>query len=330
MVLDAHMRALTFFKGIPRKVIIDNPKTMVTSIGAGKTRQFNARFLSMMNHYLIEPVACTPAAGWEKGQVENQVRTVRRRFFTPQRKAKNLQALNEALMAECLVWAKSRPHPQLKEKTVWAVFEEERPALLQIQRPFDAYAEKEVRVSSTALVSFDRNRYSVDCNAVGQTVQLRSYAERIVVIHKGQSIGEHSRCFARDQMIFDPWHYLPILARKPGALRNGTPFKHWDLPRALQRTWSALKRFPDWDRQFVDILACVPVYGLESVALACDQALLSGSATRDVVLNLLSRITQEPVPEDVETPAHLTLDEPPMADCARYDRFRKEVTHATR
>jgi hypothetical protein len=69
---------------------------------------------------------------------------------------------------------------------------------------------------------------------------------------------------------------------------------------------------------------------LESVALACDQALLSGSATRDVVLNLLSRITQEPAPEDVKTPAHLTLDEPPMADCARYDRFRKEVTHATR
>ena len=63
MVLDAHMRALAFFKGVPRKVIIDNPKTMVNTIGVGKSRQFNARFLSMMNHYLIEPVACTPAAG---------------------------------------------------------------------------------------------------------------------------------------------------------------------------------------------------------------------------------------------------------------------------
>lgn len=82
MVLDAHRRALAFFKGVLRKVIIDNPKTMVTTIGAGKSRQFNARFLSMMNHYLIEPVACTPAAGWEKGQVENQVSAIRRWLFT--------------------------------------------------------------------------------------------------------------------------------------------------------------------------------------------------------------------------------------------------------
>ena len=130
-------------------------------------------------------------------------------------------------------------------------------------------------------------------------------------------------------MIFDPWHYLSVLARKPGALRNGAPFKHWPLPRALQRTWNALKRFGDWDRQFVDILSCVPVYGLEAVADACDQALLSGSASRDVVLNLLSRNTQEQELEPVETAAHLKLSEPPVADCARYDNFRKEVPHAT-
>jgi hypothetical protein len=310
--------------------LYDNMKTAVTRILRGKERDFNRRFEQLCSHYLFEPVACTPAAGWEKGQIENQVRTVRRRLFTPRRKAKDLQALNETLMAECLAWAKSRPHPVFKDKTVWAVFEAERPALLQVQRPFDAYAEREVRVSTTALVSFDRNRYSVACAAVGRTVQLRSYAGKIIVMHEGQCIGEHPRCFQRDQMIFDPWHYLPILERKPGALRNGAPFQHWDLPRPLQRTLHALKRFPDWDRQFVDVLACVPVYGLETVTTACDQALLSGSASRDVVLNLLSRSGQEQVPETVETPAHLVLDEPPVADCARYDGFRKEVPHATR
>lgn len=83
MVLDAHMRALAFYLGIPRKVIIDNPKTMVTAIGVGKGRQFNTRFLAMMNHYLIEPVACTPAAGWEKGQGENLVAAIRKWLFTP-------------------------------------------------------------------------------------------------------------------------------------------------------------------------------------------------------------------------------------------------------
>ncbi len=330
MVFDAHNRAFAFFGGTCRRGLYDNMKTAVTRILRGKERDFNRRFEQLCSHYLFEPVACTPAAGWEKGQIENQVRTVRRRLFTPRRKAKDLQALNKALMAECLGWAKARAHPVFKDKTVWAVFEAERPALLQVQRPFDAYAEREVRVSTTALVSFDRNRYSVACSAVGRTVQLRSYAEKIIVMHEGQCIGEHPRCFQRDQMIFDPWHYLPVLERKPGALRNGAPFRHWDLPRALQRTLHTLKRFPDWDRQFVDILACVPAYGLETVTTACDQALLSGSASRDVVLNLLSRSAQEQAPETVETPSHLRLSEPPVADCARYDRFRKEVTHATR
>jgi len=330
MVFDAHNRAFAFFGGACRRGLYDNMKTAVTRILRGKERDFNRRFEELCSHYLFEPVACTPAAGWEKGQVENQVRTVRRRLFTPQRKAEDLEALNDALMGECLAWAKARSHPVFKDKTVWTVFAEERPSLLPVQRPFDGYAEREVRVSSTALVSFDRNRYSVACAAVGQTAQLRSYAAKVVVMHKGQCIGEHPRRFGRDQMVFDPWHYLPVLERKPGALRNGAPFKHWDLPRALQRTLSALKRFGDWDRQFVDILACVPSYGLETVANACDQALHSGSASRDVVLNLLSRATPDEAPEVVEIPAHLILDEPPVADCARYDRFCKGVNHATR
>ena len=330
MVFDAHNRAFAFFGGACRRGLYDNMKTAVTRILRGKERDFNRRFEELCSHYLFEPVACTPAAGWEKGQVENQVCTVRRRLFTPQRKAKDLQTLNEELMADCLAWAKSRPHPVFKEQTVWAVFEQERTSLLQVQRPFDGYAEREVRVSSTALVNFDRNRYSVACKAVGRTVQLRSYAARVVVLHEDQCIGEHPRCFQRDQMVFDPWHYLPVLERKPGALRNGAPFRHWDLPHALRRTLKALKRFTDWDRQFVDILACVPVYGLETVASACDQALLSGSTSTDVVLNLLSRGTQEREPEAVEIPAHLLLAEPPVADCARYERLCKEVTHATR
>lgn len=327
MVFDAHNRAFAFFGGACHRGLYDNMKTAVTRVLRGKERDFNLRFEQMCSHYLFEPVACTPAAGWEKGQVENQVRTVRRRFFTPQRKAKDLRELNEALMADCLAWAKTRPHPEFKDKTVWTVFEEERSSLITVLRPFDAFAEREVRVSSTAMVSYDRNRYSVACAAVGRTVQLRSYAGKIVVMHEGQCIGEHSRCFQRDQMIFDPWHYLPVLARKPGALRNGAPFKNWALPHALQRTLKALKRFPDWDRQFVDILSCVPAYGLDAVASACDQALLSGSATRDVILNVLSRNTQAQEPEPVEIPGYLQLSDPPVADCARYDHFRKEVTH---
>jgi hypothetical protein len=288
---------------------------------------FNRRFEELASHYLFEPVACTPAAGWEKGQVENQVRTVRRRLFTPTRKAASLDELNHALRAECLLWAKKWRHPVLKDQTVWSVFESERPSLLTLPRAFDGYAERTVRVSSTSLVSFDRNRYSVTCKAAGRTAELRSYADKIVVMHDGACVAEHPRCFQRDQMIFDPWHYLPVLKKKPGALRNGAPFKDWDLPRSIHRTWQRLKHYPDWDRQLVDILACVPGYGLDAVADACNEALSNGSVSRDVIINLLARQHEEPDPEIVTIPAHLELSEPPVADCARYDRFRKEVTH---
>ena len=327
MVFDAHRRAFEFFGGVTRRGIYDNMKTAVCRILRGKERDFNRRFEELASHYLFEPVACTPAAGWEKGQVENQVRTVRRRLFTPTRKAASLDDLNHALRAECLQWAKNQRHPVLKDQTVWSVFVSERPSLLTLPRAFDGYAERTVRVSSTSLVSFDRNRYSVDCKAAGRTAELRSYADKIVVMHGGECVAQHSRCFQRDQMIFDPWHYLPVLQKKPGALRNGAPFKDWDLPRSIHRTWQRLKHYPDWDRQLVDILACVPGYGLDAVADACNEALSNGSVSRDVIINLLARQHEEASPEIVTIPAHLELNEPPVADCARYDRFRKEVVH---
>jgi len=330
MVFDAHCTAFEFFGGVCRRGIYDNMKTAVFRILRGKERDFNRRFEELASHYLFEPVACTPAAGWEKGQVENQVRTVRRRLFTPRRSANSLLELNEALRAECLHWAKTQKHPTLKDQSVWSVFEAERHSLLSLPRTFDGYAERTVRVSTTSLVSFDRNRYSVACQAAGKTAQLRSYAGQIIVMHEGVCIAEHTRVFQRDQMIFDPWHYLPVLCKKPGALRNGAPFKDWDLPHPIQRAWRRLQHYPDWDRQLVDILACVPIYGLDAVASACNQALGSGSVSRDVVINLLVRTHQEPSAAPIDIPAHLQLKEPPLADCARYDHFRKDPADATR
>ena len=251
------------------------------------------------------------------GQVENQVGTVRRRLFTPRRRATDLSALNEALSGGCLAWAQTHRHPTFKDKTVREVFEVEQFALLSVPQPFDGYREQTVRVGSTSMVNFDRNRYSVACLAVGKTVQLRCYADELVMMHEGHCIGRHRRCFKRDPMIFDPGHYLPVLTRKPGALRNGAPFRHWDLPIALRRTWQTLKRYPDWDRQFVSILSRVPTYGMEAVSEACDQALMSGSVSADVVLNLLSRSTEQSAATDMEIPTHLQLKQPPVADCNR-------------
>src|SRR4051794_30878187 len=128
MVFDAHERAFAFFRGACTRGIYDNMKTAVDAIFVGKDRRYNRRFAQMCGHYLVEPEACTPASGWEKGQVENQVGLVRERFFTPRLRFKTLEDLNGWLADKCVAYAKAHRHPEQGERTVWEVFEEERPS----------------------------------------------------------------------------------------------------------------------------------------------------------------------------------------------------------
>ncbi len=235
MVFDAHERAFSFFKGACTRGIYDNMKTAVETIFVGKERKFNRRFAQMCSHYLVEPVACTPASGWEKGQVENQVGLARERFFTPRLRVKSYDEMNAWLLDKCVVYAKAHPHPEIADKTVWEVFEEERPKLVELRGRFDGFHEVTASVSKTCLVRFDNNKYSVNASAVGAPVDLHAYADRIVIRQKGRVVAEHARAFKRGATIFNPWHYVPVLVRKPGALRNGAPFKDWVLPGAIER-----------------------------------------------------------------------------------------------
>jgi transposase len=328
MVFDAHMRAFEFFGGVCRKGIYDNLKAAVNKVLSGKERNFNSRFAQLCSHYLFEPIACTPAAGWEKGQVENQVGLVRRRFFTPQLKVKDFAELNAYLMERCIGWAKTQPHPTIPQKTVWQAYQEEKSYFIKLAPRFDGYAERPARVSPSSLVTYDRNRYSVHCDHVGKTVQMRVYADRIVIVRNGQVIGEHERHFGRGKMIFNPWHYLAVLERKPGALRNGAPFKDWSLPEGIEQVQQRLKRrYADWDRQFVGILRAVALYGPETIDQACWQALKMNVISKETILNLVHRSLDRQLEVVVDLPPHLVLKQEPVADCRRYDRLLQEVHH---
>jgi len=100
---------------------------------------------------------------------------------------------------------------------------------------FDGFHAVQASVSKTCLVRFDNNKYSVAASAVGRPVEVHSYADRIVIRQDGRIVAEHPRSFGRGDTLYDPWHYVPVLARKPGALRNGAPFKDWVLPAAMER-----------------------------------------------------------------------------------------------
>jgi transposase len=322
MVFDAHARAFAFFGGVPTRGIYDNMKTAVTTVFTGKERVFNRRFLVMTAHYMVEPTACSPAAGWEKGQVENQVQTARGRFFQPRLRFASIEELNGWLEAECRRWAETHPHPEQKEWTVAEAWEAERPALQPILAPFDGFHENEHSVSGTCLISFDRNRYSVMAKAVRRTVQVRAYADRIVVRCQGEVVAEHPRFFGRDRTVYNPWHYLPVLVTKPGALRNGAPFQDWDLPPALARLRRKLGAGDEADRRFVRVLAAVLVDGLDLVEAAVREALAAGTVSDDVILNILARRREPPRPLTIITSEDLELEHPPLADCGRYDQLR--------
>jgi hypothetical protein len=277
----------------------------------------------MCSHYLVEPVACTPAAGWEKGQVENQVGLVRERLFSPRVRVKSYEELNAWLLDQCVAYARAHRHPELRDQTIWSVFEAERAALVPYVGRFDGFHAVPASVSKTCLVRFDNNRYSVSAHAVGRPVEVRAYAERIELRQDGKLVGEHRRCFGRDQTVYDPWHYVPVLARKPGALRNGAPFKDWLLPAGLERIRRKLAGSADGDRQMVRILAAVLSDGLHTVEAACLEALQHGTHSADVVLNILARRRELSPPATILTPEALQLRHAPVADCARYDNLRR-------
>ncbi|EAV40700.1 Integrase, catalytic region [Stappia aggregata IAM 12614] len=251
MVFDAHDKAFTFFGGACARGIYDNMKTAVDAIFVGKDRGYNRRFLQMCGHYLVDPVACTPASGWEKRQVENQVGVLRRRFFVPRPKFKSYAELNAWLLDRCVAWANAHQHPEIRDKTIWEVFETERSNLVPYAGPFDGFHAVPASVSKTCLVRFDKNRYSVEARAVGRPVEIGAYADRLeggrtealsanMCVHSGATIRSTIPCIT-----FLFWHASPELCAMGRRSRNGSCLRpcgefsaNWNGKPAVIARWS--------------------------------------------------------------------------------------------
>ena len=225
MLFDAHTRSFAALGGIPRRGIYDNMKTAVDKVQKGKSRIVNSRFSAMASHYLFDPDFCNVASGWEKGVVEKNVQDSRLRLWQDAGKERfsSFTELNVWLLERCRgLWQELR-HPEYADLTVAEMLEHEQPSLMPMVAPFDGYVETLGKVSSTCLVTLDRNRYSVPCELVGQAVSLRLYPERIDIVAHDMRVARHPRSFSRQQTLYDWQHYIPLIERKPGALRNGAP-----------------------------------------------------------------------------------------------------------
>jgi transposase len=325
MLFDAHNHALAVLGGVPRRGIYDNMKTAVDKVGRGKARDVNLRFTALLSHYLFEAEFCNPAAGWEKGQVEKNVRDARHRLWQQAPAFDNLDELNDWLQARCKALWGEIAHGQLPGSVadVWA---QERSSLMPLPRPFDGFVENTKRVSPTCLVHFERNRYSVPAPYANRPVSLRVYAHRLVVVAEGQVLCEHARIIHRrhdglGQTVYDWRHYLAVLQRKPGALRNGAPFT--ELPEGFKRLQGSLLKQPGGDREMVEILALVLHHDEQAVLTAVELALEAGVPTKTHVLNVLHRLLDgKSGVMLVNAPQALRLITEPRADVLRYDALR--------
>ena len=329
MLFDAHWHGFRVFGGVPNRGIYDNMKTAVDRVGRGKERQVNARFLAMTNHYVFEAEFCNPASGWEKGQVEKNVQDARPRLWIPMPNFPDLAALNTWLEQRCMELWRENPHGALPG-TIADIWAEEQAGLMPLPSAFDGFVEKSKRVSPTCLISFDRNRYSVPASFANRPVSLRIYPERLVVVAEGQILCEHPRLIQRShntppRTIYDWRHYLAVVQRKPGALRNGAPFA--ELPKAFRQLQDHMLRKPGGDREMVDILALVLHHDEQAVLTAVEKALEAGVPTKTHVLNLLHRLidgktTNGPT---LDTPQALILKHEPKANVERYDGLRAQL-----
>ncbi len=241
----------------------------------------------------------------------------------------DLGALNSWLEQRCTELWREILHGALPG-TIADVWAEEQAALMTLPTAFDGFVEKSKRVSPTCLISFDRNRYSVPASFANRPVSLRVYPERLVVAAEGQILCEHERVIERShhqppRTIYDWHHYLAVVQRKPGALRNGAPFA--ELPMAFRQLQDHMLRRPGGDREMVDILALVLHHDEQTVLAAVELALEAGVPTKTHVLNLLHRLIDGKMIDGptLDTPQALILKHEPKANVARYDGLRAQL-----
>jgi hypothetical protein len=185
-----------------------------------------------------------------------------------------------------------------------------------------------VAVASTCLVQYHSNRYSVPAQYAGRHISLRAYAERIVLVADQKVIAEHKRRFTKNISYFEPWHYVPLLLRKPGALRDGAPFQEWELSTSMNRIRSSYMKVKGGDRDFVELLMLVQEHGIKTVGMACDRAVAQNTLRLPAIINLINQLVEpviEPLSEAHLYPALLVAHQKLTANGMRCYMRRKEM-----
>ena len=300
--LDGHVSAFAFLGGVPQSILYDNTKLAVAKILGDGRRQRTRAFTEIQSHYLFDDRFGRPGKGNDKGKVEGLVGYARRNFLVPVPSFESFEALNGYLERRCL----ERMDAQLRghAETIGQRMERDLEDLLPLPAVhYDACDKQPGRVSSLSLVRYRTNDYSVPVAYGHRDVIVRGYVDRVVISCGSEVIASHPRSYERDDFVYDPIHYLPLLERKTGALDQAAPLLGWELPE----DFGTLRRLLEsrmgrrGKREYVQVLRLLETFSQQEVHAAIRDAIRLGALSFDAVKHLLlCRLEGRPPRLDLE------------------------------
>jgi len=305
--LEGHARAFEWFGGVPRTILYDNTKLAVAQILGDGRRIKTQAFTGLQSHYLFAEKFGRPGKGNDKGKVEGLVGYARRNFLVPVPRYASWEELNARLREQCARRRdrKLRGH----DETIGERFEKDKEMLLPLPAtPYEACEKRLTRVTSMSLVRYRANDYSVPVEWGHREVLVKGFVHEVVICAGSEVIARHPRSYEREDMIFDPLHYLSLLEQKPNALDQAAPLSGWDLPQGFGQ----LRRLMEGrlgkkgKREYVQTLRLLETFALPEVSSAIEDALQLGAISFDAVKHLLlCRIERRPARLDLENYPHL-------------------------
>jgi transposase len=318
--LEGHNHAFAYFGGVPRTILYDNTKIAVARILGDGTRMKTRAFTELQSHYLFAEKFGRPGKGNDKGKVEGLVGYARRNFMVPRPRFGTWEAFN----AHLLIQSQKRRERKLRghQQTIGERFEKDRERLLPLpQAPYEACDKRSTRATSMSLVRYRTNDYSVPVEWGHREVLVKGFVHEVVICAASEVIARHPRSYEREDMIFNPLHYLALLEQKSNALDQAAPLVGWKMPEGfneLRRLMEA-RLGKKGKRECVQVLRLLETFALAEVERAIEDALRMGTISFDAVKHLLlCRIEQRPARLDLENYPHLPLAQVATTAAADY------------
>ena len=309
--LDGHVSAFAFFGRVPQSVLYDNTRIAVQAIDADGTRQRTEAFATLVSHYLYRDRFGRPGKGNDKGKVEALVKYARQNFLTPVPQVESVDALNAALLERCR--ARQTETTGQHSRSIAERLVADLAAMRVLPGvPLEPCDTRPARVSSTALVRYKGNDYSVPTRYGFQRVLVKAFVDEVVILSGVTEIARHERSYERGAFVYDPLHYLALLERKPGVLDQAAPLQDWSLPTQFTQLRRLLEERMGnrGKREFIQVLRLLEVFALEVVSAAVLDALRLRAISFDAVKELvLGRVEKRPARLDLAAYPHVPRPE---------------------